>query len=69
MEYECEVCAKKFATELQMKEHMQGMHNKKRNYICETCRKTLTYASSLLYHRNLHSGEKDICATSVESDL
>ena len=62
--FECELCSKHFAVELNLKKHLEMVHVQIRAYKCDQCEKTFKTAKHLARHKKGHLGLKvhcDIC--------
>ena len=62
--YSCNICAKTFTSNNDLKRH-QRVHNGEKPYKCEVCDKGFTQKGNLTKHSRFHSGEKpykcDVC--------
>ncbi|EAT39680.1 AAEL008550-PA [Aedes aegypti] len=50
----CEICGKCLRTQISLREHIEAVHEKKANFICEICSKPFTKRQLFLNHRITH---------------
>ncbi|XP_062700790.1 transcription factor grauzone-like [Aedes albopictus] len=50
----CEICARCFGSKLTLQDHIEAVHKKTHNYICEICSKSFFRLQALQHHRMTH---------------
>ena len=56
----CNICTKKFQTQMKLNIHVKKVHGGHKNYKCESCGKSYSQAGHLKMHiHTIHEGHKD----------
>ena len=66
----CKVCDKEFKARKNLVEHLNLVHNRKRDKKCDVCSKTFKLRKTLLHHiKRVHEGQKNFQCSSCMYEI
>ena len=54
LKFQCDQCLKRFRSQAVLDEHINGVHEKRMDFICEHCNKSYAWRQSLQNHKSKH---------------